>query len=170
MLSILHLVEKIRLGGVTATELADEALLLSEQRNPDSLAHAITLYEQALTAEPENAEIRARLALALAVSVAWYGDRIERAYRAESLARRALADSVSFAAEMALGMSLDAQGKMDPAQAAYERAVALDPNHYGARASLAYLLQVKGRLVEALSHNLVAMESAPQGSLDVQVA
>ena len=165
-----HHTSTIPKGPVTGSELADNARILFTQRNPDSLAHAISLYEQALAAEPDNAEIRAGLALTLSVSVAWYGDRIEQAQRAESLARQALADSVSFAAEMALGMSLDAQGRTDPAQAAYERAVALDPSHYGARASLAYLLQVKGRLVEALSHNVAALESAPKGSLDVQVA
>ena len=157
-------------GPVTSSDLADSARMLLKQRNPDSLAHAIKLYEQALAEDPDNPDIRAGLALALSLSVAWYGDRIELAQRAEHLARQALADSVSFNAEMALGLSLDAQGKLIPALGAYERAVALDPSHYGARASLAYLLQVKGRLVEALSHNIAAMERAPRGNLDVQVA
>lgn len=157
-------------GPVTAAELSDTAMSLVMQRNPASLAHAIALYEQALAVEPGDPELLAALSLALAKSVAWYGDGIEVAQRAERLARQALRNSEFFDAEMALGFSLDAQGKMNPAQAAYERAVALDPDHYGARASLAYLLQVKGRLVEALSHNIMAMDHAPAGILDVQVA
>jgi DNA-binding winged helix-turn-helix (wHTH) protein/Tfp pilus assembly protein PilF len=161
---------RFSLGPVTAAELSDQAKALVRQRNPDSLRHAIGLYEQALDMEPGNAVIRADLSLALSTSVAWYGDSIEQAERAERLARQAAASGTFFQAEHALGFSLDAQGQIGQAQAAYERAVALDPAHYGARASLAYLLQVRGRLVEALSHNMIAFEQAPPGTLDAQIA
>jgi len=161
---------EIPLGPVTATELSDKAAILVKQRNPDSLRHAIELYEQALAIEPGNNIIRAALSLALSTSVAWYGDEMEIAARAEQLARQAAANGAFFKAEFALGFSLDAQGKVASARDAYERAVALKPNHYGARASLAYLLQVKGKLVEALSHNMIAFEQAPPGTLDSQVA
>jgi len=157
-------------GPVTATELAEQARNLVRQRNQDSQGHAIRLYEQALQLEPDNAEVRASLSLALSTSVAWYGDTLDIATRAERLAREALESGAFFRAEFALGFSLDAQGKVEPARAAYERAVALDPTHYGARASLAYLLQVKGQLVEALSHNMIAFEQAPPGTLDTQIA
>ncbi len=160
----------IRLGGVTADELAEEALLLSEQRNPDSLRHAIDLYEQALLIEPENPDISASLSRALSRSVAWYGEKAEVAVRAENLARQAMIEGAFFKAEFALAFSLDAQGKVGPAQVAYDRAVALNPGHFGARASLAYLLQVQGKLVEALSHNMIAFDSAPAGTLDAQIA
>lgn len=158
------------LGPVTAAELSDQAEALVRQRNPNSLSHAIGLYEQALDMEPDNAEISAALSLALSTSVAWYGDNIELAARAERLARQAAESGAFFRAEFALGFSLDAQGKIEQAQAAYERAVALDPEHYGVRASLAYLFQVKGKLVEALSHNMIAYERAPAGALDSQIA
>jgi len=158
------------LGPVTAAELSNEARALVKQRNPNSLRHAIDLYEQALDLDPDNAETRAALSLALSTSVAWYGDNIELAARAERLARQAAESGAFFRAEFALGFSLDAQGKIRQAQSAYERAVALDPEHYGARASLAYLLQVKGKLVEALSHNMIAYEQAPPGTLDSQIA
>jgi DNA-binding winged helix-turn-helix (wHTH) protein/thioredoxin-like negative regulator of GroEL len=158
------------LGPVTAVELSDQARTLVRQRNQDSLRHAIDLYEQALEMEPDNVDIRAALSLALSTSVAWYGDSIELAARAERLARQAAESGNFFQAEFALGFSLDAQGKIGQAQAAYERALALDPEHYGVRASLAYLLQVKGRLVEALSHNMIAYEKAPPGMLDSQIA
>ncbi len=157
-------------GPVTATELSDQARALVGQRNPDSLRHAIELYEQALLIEPANTRILASLSMALSTSVAWYGDTHEVAARAERLAQQAMIEGALFNAEFALAFSLDAQGKVQPAQAAYERAVALNPEHYGARASLAYLLQVKGRLVEALSHNIIAFEQAPPGILDAQVA
>ena len=163
-------VTTIRLGGVTAAELADEASLLSEQRNPDSLRHAIDLYEQALLIEPGNAAISASLSLSLSRSVAWYGDTHEVAFRAEQLARHAMTEGAFFKAELALAFSLDSQGKVEPARAAYERAIALNPESYRARASLAYLLQVKGKLLEALSHNMIAFEHAPAGTLDAQVA
>ena len=157
-------------GPVTADELSDQAKSLVRQRNPDSLRHAIGLYEQALLLEPESPEIRASLSMALALSVAWYGDTAEVAARAERLALEAITDGTFFAAEFALAFSLDSQGNVEPAQAAYERAVALNPEHWGARASLAYLLQVRGKLVEALSHNMIAYEQAPSGTLDVQIA
>jgi len=157
-------------GPVTADELADSAADLVGQRNPDSLRHAIELYEQALKLSPGSARIKAELSLALARSVAWYGDKAEVAYRAERLAREAALDGSFIEAELALGFSLDALGRTDAARTAYERAVALDPKHWGARASLAYLLQVQGKLVEALSHNMIAYEHAPPGTLDAQVA
>ena len=163
-------VSTIQLGGVTATELADEARSLTDQRNPDSLRHAIDLYEQALVIEPGNANITASLSLALSRSVAWYGDTFDHALRAERLANEAMTEGAFFKAEFALAFSLDAQGRVEPAKAAYERAVALDPEHHGARASLAYLLQVQGKLVEALSHNMIAFQQAPRGTLDAQIA
>ena len=157
-------------GPVTADELADSAAELVRQRNPDSLRHAIKLYEQALKLSPDNARIKAELSLALSRLVAWYGEKMEFAHRAEQLAREANLDSPFLEAELALGFSLDSQGRTDAARSAYERAVALDPKHYGARASLAYLLQVQGKLVEALSHNMIAYEYAPPGTLDAQIA
>ena len=157
-------------GPVTASELSDQARTLVRQRNPDSLRHAIELFERALLIEPANTRILASLSMALSKSVAWYGDTHDVAARAERLAQQAMTDGAFFGAEFALAFSLDAQGRVEPAQAAYERAVALKPDHWGARASLAYLLQVKGKLVEALSHNMIAFEQAPPGTLDAQVA
>jgi DNA-binding winged helix-turn-helix (wHTH) protein/thioredoxin-like negative regulator of GroEL len=157
-------------GPVTAAELSEQARVLVRQRNPDSQGHAIELYEQALLIEPANAGILASLSMALSTSVAWYGNTHDVALRAERLARQAMTDGTFFGAEFALAFSLDSQGKVEPARAAYERAVALNPDHYGARASLAYLLQIKGKLVEALSHNMIAFEQAPAGTLDAQIA
>ena len=157
-------------GPVTAEELADQAEGLIQQRNQDSLRHAIELLEQALLLDPHSASLRASLSSALSKSVAWYGDKIDIAVRAEQLARDALTDGAFFQGEFALGFSLDAQGRVEPARAAYERAVALDPEHAGARASLAYLLQVQGKLVEALSYNFIAYRTSPPGMLDTQIA
>jgi DNA-binding winged helix-turn-helix (wHTH) protein/Flp pilus assembly protein TadD len=157
-------------GPVTAAELTEQASKLVGQRNPESLHLAIELYEKALLLEPNSREVLTGLSLALSTSVAWYGDKTDLAHRSESLALQAMTDGAFFKGEMALAFSLDAQGMVEPAHAAYERAVALDPENYGARASLAYLLQVEGRLVEALSHNMIAYERAPPGILDTQIA
>ena len=157
-------------GPVTARELVAQARELTAQRNEASLRHAVRLYEQALAQAPGNRDVRASLSVALSKLVAWYGDEKALVLRAERLAREAMADGAFFGGEAALGFALDAQGRMEPAQQAYERAVALDPTDWGARASLAYLLQEKGRLVEALSHNVIAFGRAPPGTLDVQVA
>ena len=143
---------------------------LVAQRNPDSLRHAIRLYEQAVQQDPGNGSFLAALSMALSTSVAWYGDRLDIAVRAERIAKRAAEGGAFFDSEFALAFSLDAQGRIDEAQAAYERAVALNPDHYGARASLAYLLQVRGKLVEAMSHNMRALAHAPRGVLDSQIA
>ena len=62
---------------------------------------------------------------------------MEIAHRAEQLAREANLDSPFLEAELALGFSLDSQGRTDAARSAYERAVARDPKHDGARASRA---------------------------------
>lgn len=157
-------------GPVTAADLADQAADLIQQRNQDSLRHAIELLEEALLLDPHSPSLRASLSSALSKSVAWYGDKMDVAVRAEQLARDALADGAFFQGEFALGFSLDAQGRVEPARAAYERAVALEPGHAGARASLAYLLQVQGKLVEALSHNFIAYRQSTPGTLDTQIA
>lgn len=164
--------ENVRLpsGPVRLEELVANATELMAQRSPESLAHAINLYEQALMLEKNNPYVQAKLSLALSRSVAWYNRPAEHAQRAERLARSSLAGNIAFDGEFALAFSLDAQGKVEPAQAAYERAVALDPSHPGARASMAYLQQVRGKLVEALSNNIIAMEGDGSGKLDVQVA
>ena len=154
----------------TAQELAERAFELLRQRSRQSLAHAIALYERSLDLEPHNARTRAFLALALGRSVGWYDRPSANALRAESLAREAVETSGSFEAFLALGLSLDVQGKTGDAQVAYERAVALEPSQWRARASLAYLLQVHGRLVEGLFHNLRAMQDGAGARLDAQTA
>lgn len=157
-------------GPVTAEELARGASEYFSQRSRAGMAHAVALYEQALELDPDNPRIQSSLALVLALSVAWHNEPHALAHRAEALARRALETSQTSDAELALAMSLDVQGRMRPAEAAYERALALNPDHWGIRASLAYSYQVGGRLVEALSYNIEAMNVAPSGRLDVQVA
>ncbi len=157
-------------AAVTARELVSKAGEMIAHRDPQGLAHAIDLYEQALALDPDSAAIKADLSLALSRSVAWYGGRMEVASRAERLARESLEQEMTFAAEFSLAFSLDAQGWIETAQVAYERAVALEPGHYGARASLAYLQQERGRLVEALSNNVIAVQGATPGTLDVQIA
>ena len=154
----------------SAQELADRATELLLERNPRSLDQAIALYEQAHRLAPDDPRIRARWALALSRSVGWYDRPKAVAERAESIARQAVAESHGFEAMLALGLSLDVQGKTERAKETYERAMAMDPGHWRARASLAYLLQVQGRLVEALSHNLRAINDGAGRRLDAQTA
>ena len=157
-------------GPVTAADLVQQAKRRIDQRNAQSMTHAIELYEQALALAPKDPEVLAGLARALSLSVAWFERPKPLAERAERLARESLAIRTTVAGELALGLSLDSRGRVDAARLAYQRAVSIDPTNWRARASLAYLLQVQGKLVEALEQNLAAMQHGGTGTIEVQVA
>ena len=116
---------------------------------------AIQLFEQALEREPDSAPALAGLSLAYSQRAAKFNQPLTWAREAEALARRAVAADTDLAeAHHALGLSLDAQGRMASGLASYRRAVELDPRHLRALGSGAYVLYVKGELAEALRWNL----------------
>ncbi len=137
---------------------------------------AIDLYESVLSVEPDNAQARAGLAAALVQQVIrWPNAPGERDYprttlgealtsgrtqtpsaharleRARALAERAarLAPSNDFT-HQALGLTLAALGQFDAARAAHERAVALNPDAWGALINLGDLEDIEGRPQNAL--------------------
>lgn len=130
------------------------------------------LFRQALASSPGDARALAGLSLAYSQRASKFNQPLTWARRAEEMARSALAAAPDLAeAHHALGLALDAQGRVTPALSAYRRAATLDPTHAGAVASAAYLYFVSGELAEALRWNLRALElggDLPYG--EVQVA
>lgn len=139
---------------------------------PENNERALSLYQQALQANPDDT--RAMLGLSRASSARaclFNGGRADIA-QGEAMARRVLArDPRNAAAWAALGYAQDCAGRIDDAIAGYDRAIALDPADNATRASVAYLYQEKGRLADALRLNLQVPAEAPRVRFrDTQVA
>ncbi len=134
---------------------------------------AIELYRRALRIEPRNPRALAGLSLALGQRATKFNQRDQATGEALELARRALAVAPRLAlAHEALGLALDSRGEVAPALAEYRQAAALDPRDAASLASAANLLQVQGRLAEALETDLqAARESGGDAPpyLEVQV-
>jgi DNA-binding winged helix-turn-helix (wHTH) protein/Tfp pilus assembly protein PilF len=137
---------------------------------------AIELYERVLEAEPDHAEARAGLATALVQRVLRWPDppgepdftrttlaealasgRTETAQaqawlsRARELSRRAAAGAPHDAfVHQAHGLSLAASRDFDGAEAAYERAIAIDADAWGALINLGDLQDIRGAPERAL--------------------
>lgn len=78
---------------------------------------------------------------------------LQQLQRAQQLAERAVAVAPdSSAAHKALGFVASAQGDLDAALAAYQRAVALDPEAWGALINIGDVLEILGRDAEALPY------------------
>ena len=78
---------------------------------------------------------------------------LQQLQRAQQLAGRAVAVAPdSSAAHKALGFVASAQGDLDAALAAYQRAVALDPEAWGALINIGDVLEILGRDAEALPY------------------
>ncbi|MEM6640749.1 MAG: winged helix-turn-helix domain-containing protein [Pseudomonadota bacterium] len=113
---------------------------------------AIELFEQKLGDSPENAAARLGLSLAASRRACRFDDDPAWATRARSLAASLLEESPRDArAQFALASSDDCLGRIDDALSGYQRAIEFDPSKIGPRASAAYLLQVRGRLHDALA-------------------
>ncbi len=155
--------------------LARAGTYLGRHRREDNEL-AIELYRKALLQAPEDADALAGLSLALGQRATKFGQPpVIRAFGgeedAEDLARRALSRAPGLArAHHALGLALDAQGRVHEALAAYLEAARLDPAHTAALASAANLLTVSGRLAEALEADLRAAQGEDEILyLEVQV-
>ncbi len=112
---------------------------------------ALYLFVQALEKDPDHADALSGLSLAFGHRATKYDFGKEAAHEAEAAARRALKSAPGNARSWhALGLALDAQGKVSKALQAYQQAVAIDPDEVSAMSSAAYLLQIEGRLHEAL--------------------
>ncbi|MEO1240564.1 MAG: winged helix-turn-helix domain-containing protein [Pseudomonadota bacterium] len=136
---------------VTVKDLVARGREYLSRGSYDDNETALSLFEKALEREPENPDAIVGLSFAHAHRATKYDYGAESSKLAEALARRALdikpQNGLSW---HALGLSLDAQGLVDEALRAFEQAVAINPEDYGAISSAAYLLQVQGRFHEAL--------------------
>lgn len=116
---------------------------------------AIELYQQALTATPNNRVAQIGLSHAYSARVCLYNFPYEWTEAAQKLAETVLAaEPQNPSAWSALAYAHDCRGELQLAVDAYQRAFTLDPNDDKSRASAAYLYQEQGRLSEALRTNM----------------
>lgn len=146
---------------------------------------AIALFEQALVAEPNNAEAKAGLAVATVQQVLRWpgppgddaherttlGEALEsgrtdtaearsRLMRARTLAETAVrAAPRDYFAHQALGLTLAASRDFAGAERAHARAIALNPDAWGALINLGDLKDIQGRPSEALPYYERAFEA-----------
>lgn len=132
---------------------------------------AISLYRQALQADPESVAGRRGLSRALAAQGCLFNGTPAQMKEALLLADRERQRAPDDAAAHALwGYAQDCLGDMRQAIAGYTRAIELDPADERSRASLAYLQQERGQLATALQANLSLKAPERVRFRDVQVA
>jgi DNA-binding winged helix-turn-helix (wHTH) protein/tetratricopeptide (TPR) repeat protein len=131
---------------------------------------AIQLYRQALERRPAAAAL-VGLSLGLSQRVTKFNWPPAESDEALALADRVLAvDPDSAPAHHARALALDARGRVGAALEEYRLAWRLDPESLAPLASAANLLQVQGRLVEALEADATALVgAAPSEYLEVQI-
>jgi len=149
----------------TAPDVAELVSRAHEYRRRGQYAsnqHAIELYEQALDLDPDNVGGLIGLSYSLSHKPSRYEESSDWATRAADLADRALLiDSSNADAWAARGLADDARGRVSNAIGYYRKALDLDPGNADLRASIAYLLQVQGKLHEALTLEIEALSKAP---------
>lgn len=132
---------------------------------------AITLYRQALQADPESVLARRGLSRALAAQGCLFNGTPEQLREALALAEQERQRAPRDAAAHALwGYAQDCLGDMRQAITGYSRAIELEPGDERSRASLAYLQQERGQLATALQANLSLKAPERIRFRDVQVA
>lgn len=137
----------------------------------DNNERAIALYRQALAQAPDSAAAQLGLSRALSARTCLYNGDAMQAQQGAALAQRVLArEADNAAAWAAQGYAFDCLGDMRGAVAGYEQALRRDADDDKSRASLAYLYQEQGRLVDALRGNLTLRDPTRVRFRDVQVA
>lgn len=132
---------------------------------------AIALYRQALLVDPESRAARRGLSRALSAQGCLFNGSPGQVREALALARAELQRAPQDGAAHALrGYAYDCLGQMGEAIADYARAIQLEPGDERTRASLAYLQQERGDLVQALRANLALKEPDRIRFRNVQVA
>lgn len=112
---------------------------------------AIKMLQDAIQLEPENQNARVALSFALSTRSTKFQSKTTDSKRAEKLAQQLIKENDNFGSGWhALGYALDAQGRIEEALAAYQRAYDIDPNDSSALSSAAYLQSVRGKFYEAL--------------------
>ncbi|MGC1546957.1 MAG: winged helix-turn-helix domain-containing protein [Rhodanobacter sp.] len=136
-------------------ELLQRAAYYAGIGQRDNNERAINLYQQLLTIEPSNVAAQIGLSRAYSARVCLYNFPYEWTASAQQLAESVLkANPRNASAWSAQAYAYDCRGDMQSAIHAYQQAVTLDPTDNNSRASVAYLYQEQGQLVEALHANL----------------
>src|SRR5262249_43517875 len=124
---------------------------LSKPDSHDSYAEAISLFERALSLDPQSVEAQSSLAGALAsgVLIGMSDSRAADLARADELIGRALAASPRYAlAHHVKGQVLRAQNRLEEAIPEYETALASNPNFVFALTGLAWCKLFAGSMEE----------------------
>lgn len=154
--------------------LLERARYYSQLGQADNALRAIALYRQILASDPEHVEARLGLSFSLSQRVCQNDDDPAMARESAALARELLESDEQFArAHAAFAYASDCLGRIDQALAGYLRAFELEPHRGESLASAAHLMQIKGRLADALQQNLRAVETAGAKKLrfaDIQIA
>lgn len=150
--------------------LLERARALTALQDRDGVQRGIRLLENARRRTPDDPRLMTALAVALSTEATKHGG--QRMEEAETLARNAIERAPESAATWrALGYALDAQDRIDEALEAYGQSLALDPNDGGALSSAAYLLSIRGRLYEALTMDIRALQAGRGGLFtELQIA
>ena len=138
----------------------------------DETDRAILIFEEALALRPESVDAMAGMSFALSTRVTKFSALENDLERAETLARSAIAlRPESGRAWHALAYSLDSQGRVSEALAAYERAYTLDPAQGSVRSSAAYLNFITGRLHSGLVQEAAALiDGVSSRYAEIQIA
>ena len=138
-------------AAVSTDDLIERGYQYLARGSYDDNERALSLFEQAQEKAPDNIEAMIGQSFAHSHRETKYDFDRASSQQAKALAQKALdLAPANGRAWHALGFAMDAQGNTDEALRAYEQAIAIDPEDFGAISSAAYLLQVQGRLHEAL--------------------
>ena len=121
--------------------------------DPDQIASARPLLEQAIELDPEYATAYAYLALSFCIESEspWGISRHEAIERAATYARKAVSlDDFDSDAHAAMGEVYTMQRKFELAEAHLNRAIECNPNDYNAFCDKSWLLALTGRASEAM--------------------
>lgn len=163
---------------VDVADLLRQAREYQERGQADDNGRAIMLYRQVLAQVPDNRAAQVGLSHSLSQRVCLFNDSVALLVEAEALARAVIDQGQGREAGLddgqghgALAHVYDCRGWVDLALAQYARAIELSPEDAAYLASYAYLMMVRGELVDALEANLRAAQQQQQlHFLDLQLA
>ncbi len=159
------------------SETSNASLLIQRARDqmkvqqPVETDRAIKMFREAINLEPENKNARVGLSFALSTRATKFQPKATDIAEAEKLAQQVINENDNIGSGWhALGYALDAQGRVEEALAAYQRAYSIDPKDSSALSSAAYLQSVRGKLYEALLLEARGIKSKqPSRYIEIQI-
>lgn len=163
---------------VDVADLLRQAREYQDRGQADDNGRAIMLYRQVLSLAPNNRAAQVGLSHSLSQRVCLFNDSVALLVEAEALARAVIDQGQGREPGLndgqghgALAHVYDCRGWVDLALAQYARAIELSPEDAAYLASYAYLMMVRGELVDALEANLRAAQQQQRlHFLDLQLA